>query len=410
MALVRRAFAVLVCAIAIGSLAADLRFLDFFGPPFIVFTSLPLLSYAIVGSLLVIRRAGGPIGWLLGGAGALLQLVLLSEAYGYASLDGGAEFPGGEVALWFGSFVWIAPLGLVVAAMILFPDGRPPGRTFAILLWALVAFIFIFSLASAVAPQPIFVPQPYAGPHASDPPRSVPNPFALHGPLGDLLLLVASTINNLTALGLIAPLALAVRFRRSRGIERQQLKWLTYAAALTFGLMLIGSLPLGPLNTVVVATSVFGIGLLPVAIGIAVTRYHLYDIDVLINRTVVYGATTAAIAVMFFAGIVVLQALLRPLTSGSELAVAVSTLGSFALFQPVRRRVRDAVDRRFYRSRYDAARVVDSFAVRLRDEVDLDAVRADLLGSVQQTMAPAHMSLWLRDDSATSRALVVNRP
>jgi branched-subunit amino acid ABC-type transport system permease component len=110
----------------------------------------------------------------------------------------------------------------------------------------------------------------------------------------------------------------------------------------------------------------------------------------------VYGATSAAIALTFFAGIVVLQALLRPLTSGSELAVAASTLASFALFQPIRRRVQDAVDRRFYRSRYDAVRTLDSFAVRLRDEVDLDAVRADLLGSVQQTVAPAHMSLWLR--------------
>jgi hypothetical protein len=135
----------------------------------------------------------------------------------------------------------------------------------------------------------------------------------------------------------------------------------------------------------------------PVAAGIAVLRYRLYDIDLLINRTLVYGATSAAIAATFFIGIVALQALLRPLTAGSELAIAASTLVSFALFQPIRRWVQDAVDRRFDRSRYDAARTLDLFADRLRDEVDLDALREDLLASVRATMAPTHTSLWLRD-------------
>ncbi len=136
--------------------------------------------------------------------------------------------------------------------------------------------------------------------------------------------------------------------------------------------------------------------LIPISIGIAVLRYRLYDIDVLINRALVYGATTAGIAIAFFAGIVVLQSLLRPLTSGSELAVAASTLVSFALFQPLRRRIQDAVDRRFYRSRYDAARTLDAFSVQLRDEVDLDAVRAELVSAVRDTVQPAHASVWLR--------------
>jgi len=134
-----------------------------------------------------------------------------------------------------------------------------------------------------------------------------------------------------------------------------------------------------------------------VAIYFAILRRRLYDIDLLINRTLVYGATSAAIALTFFGGIVVLQALLRPLTSGSEYAIAASTLVSFALFQPVRRRVQSAVDRRFDRSRYDAARTLDAFAVRLRDEVDLDAVRADLIGVIFKTMRPAHASVWLRE-------------
>ena len=136
--------------------------------------------------------------------------------------------------------------------------------------------------------------------------------------------------------------------------------------------------------------------LIPISVAIAILRYRLYDIDLLIKRTLVYGATSAAIAVTFFLGVVALQRALTPLTSGSELAVAASTLFSFALFQPIRRRVQDAVNRRFDRSRYNAARTVDGFADQLRDEVNLDELRVDLLGAVQLTMAPAHVSLWLR--------------
>jgi len=139
------------------------------------------------------------------------------------------------------------------------------------------------------------------------------------------------------------------------------------------------------------------VDLIPISVAVAILRYRLYDIDLLINRTIVYAVTSTAIAVTFFLGLVALQGALRPLTSGSELAVAASTLLSFALFQPIRRRVQDAVNRRFDRARYNAARTVDGFADRLRDEVDLTALRADLLGAVQLTMAPAHASLWLRE-------------
>ena len=394
----RVVFATVVCAIAIGSFVADLWFPDFFGPVGIVFGTLPLLSFAIVGSFLVVQRAGGPIGWLLGAAGAIVQLVLLAAAYGSASLQPGATLPGGELALWFASAIQFAAFGLVISAMVRFPDGRPPGRAFAVLLWAVVAFNAGAVVAFALAPQPIAAPLTFTGPHAGDPSRSIPNPFALRGPVGDLMLLAASAIKFLAPLTLIAPLALVVRFRRSRGVERQQLKWLTYTAAIAFGLALIAWVtPQGPIRVLTDSTSIFGIGLLPVAIGIAITRYRLYDIDVLINRTVVYGATSAAIAATFFVGIVALQALLRPLTSGSELAIAASTLLSFALFQPIRRRMQNAVDHRFDRSRYDAARTLDTFADQLRDEVDLDELRVDLLGLVTQSMAPAHLSLWLRD-------------
>ncbi len=393
----RRAFAALIGAIAIGSFAADLLFLDYLGAGIVA--ALPWLSFAIVGSFLVVRRAGDPIGWLLGAAGALLQLALPASAYGYASLEPGAALPGGEVVLWFlSSIVATAAFGLVVSALVRFPDGRPPGRPLAILLWVFVAFLVIVIVGGALADRTIDVPRPIVGPHAGDPLRVIANPFALNGPLGRLMLVATSAIYTFPALALIAPIALVVRFRRSRGIEREQLKWLTYAAAVAAVLLLIGFLsPKGPIADLAQATAVVVFALLPVAIGIAVTHYRLYDIDVLIRRTVVYGAVSAALVATYFGAAVLFQALLRPFTSGSDLAVAASTLLVVALFAPLRGRIQNAVDRRFYRSKYDAERTLDAFAARLRDQVDLGALEGELLEVVRETVQPAHASVWLRN-------------
>jgi hypothetical protein len=199
-------------------------------------------------------------------------------------------------------------------------------------------------------------------------------------------------------------LSVVVRMRRARGDERLQIKWLAYGA-LPIGAIFV----LQPLIQPVVISN-FGseaggwlftlqhIAFLsvPIAIGIAILRYRLYDIDHLINRTLVYGATTIGIGAAFFGGIVALQGALSPFTSGSDLAVAASTLVAFALFQPIRRRIQDAVDRQFDRSRYDAARTLEAFAERLRDEVDIGPLRTDLLDAVGQTMGPVYASLWLR--------------
>jgi len=358
-----------------------LRYPDLYGSFIVaVVPALPLLSFAIVGSFLVVRRAGDPIGWLLGAAGALFQLGLLANAYGYASLEVGAALPGGELALWFGYPSAIAASGLVASALVRFPDGRPPGRAFAILQWAFAAFVVIGVVGLALADQSLLAPR-----QPGDLPRSVPNPFALHGPVGDLMLLVASAINIVLVLVLIAPVALVVRFRRSRGVEREQLKWLTYTAAIAFGLGLIASVsPPGAIRVLAEAASVLGFGLLPVAIGIAVTRYRLYDIDVLIRRTLIYATVSPLLAAAYIGGVALFQFVLAPLTAGSGVAVAISTLAVVALFQPVRTRIRSAVDRRFYRAKYDAERTVDAFAVRLRDEVDLEAVRADRIGHAEQ--------------------------
>ena len=197
-----------------------------------------------------------------------------------------------------------------------------------------------------------------------------------------------------SALVLLAAIAsLVVRYRHGPTEVRLQVKWVALAgafASLMYALGLAFSIALFEVGLSISALSAMA------AIGVAVLRYRLYDIDILINRALVYGVTTGAIAIAFFAGIVVLQAALRPATSGSELAVAVSTLVSFALFQPLRRRIQAGVDLRFYRSRYDAARTLEALSVRLRDEVDLEAVRADLLDAVERTFQPAHASVWLR--------------
>jgi len=224
----------------------------------------------------------------------------------------------------------------------------------------------------------------------------VPNPFGgAPGVLGELAQVSLGVSLPLLGLLMLAAAAAAItRWRRSTGVERQQLELFVYMLFLiVLGLALGASGLPGPWGPLVDLATLG----LPVAIAVAVLRYRLYDIDVLINRTLVYGLTTGGIAAAFFGGIVVLQTLLRPFTTGSEIAVAASTLLTVALFQPLRSRVQQAVDRRFSRSRYDAARTLDAFAEELRDEVDLESVRAHLLGAVSQTMSPAHASLWLRE-------------
>jgi len=292
----------------------------------------------------------------------------------------GASFGGGFTVLVGGLIVVLPPF--------LFPDGHLPSPAWRVPLSVAVAG----PVMSAVAAQLLPGGSPFA--------PFVRNPLGIAG-AADALVIVIVVGSALMAASLVFGVAAVVtRYRRGTSEQRQQLKWFVYAATVSGSVQLLW---LGALS----GTAELGVALLagsvliqPLAMTVAILRYRLYDIDVLINRTLVYGATTAGIAIAFFAGIVILQAILRPLISGSELAVAASTLASVALFQPLRRRIQDAVDRRFYRSRYDAARTLDAFSVRLRDEVDLDAVRAELVGAVLRTVQPAHASVWLREARA----------
>jgi hypothetical protein len=356
------------------------------------------VAFLIVGALIASRRPRNPIGWIYLGALTLISFggsgnVAGQYAY-YALVTRPGSLPAPEWVLWAGAVLLVPAFStLIFFSLLLFPDGRlrsPRWRPVAVAAVVAVAALTIWT--------------------ALDPGRlstavvSVDNPVAVRiGVAAMLVGLAGIPLTLLTIVVLVASVAaIFSRFRAATGIERQQLKWFAYGVAMipgvavfAVGLSFVAPDGLPGLNRDNLwPLSVAGI---PIATAVAILRYRLYDIDVLINRTLVYGATSAAIAAAFFGGIVVLQALLRPFTAGSEIAVAGSTLASVALFQPLRRRIQRAVDRRFYRSRYDAERTLDDFSVRLRDEVDLDALRSHLLDAVRTTMAPAQASLWLRE-------------
>jgi hypothetical protein len=368
------------------------------------FPAIFAVVYGSVGLLIAIRQPRNPIGWWLLVGALVSGIQVMAEEYAfYALLQRPGELPAGEFGAWVQSWIWLLPPSILGLVSLLFPDGRLRSSR-----WRVVAAIAIPVFAFNTMLYAL-TPGVMNGLAAI-----IDNPFgldALAGPGG-----------MLTALGYVGSVGLAVavsisvflRFRDARGAERQQIKWFAYASGVAAFAIVLNFLVLGvatvtvsreaavlisahPAVKTAQAFNVGALSFIPVAVGIAIVRYRLYDIDLLINRTVVYGATTAAIGVTFFVGIVALQTVLRQFTSGSELAIAASTLVSFALFQPIRRRIQNAVDRRFDRSRYDAGRTLDAFADRLRDEVDLDALRGDLLGAVRQTMAPAHSSLWLRE-------------
>ncbi|MDQ2911996.1 MAG: hypothetical protein M3T56_01940 [Chloroflexota bacterium] len=337
--------------------------------------------YAVVGGLLAARRPRNPIGWLmLATALATGTNVLADEFSVYGLLTVPGSMPVASFAGWLA--LWLHPsLATSVLMVFLFPTGRLPSRRWQPVLWVSLTVIIGTALIDAFG-------APGSGQHPE-----IVNPYLISAlrPVSEALGGASWISFSLLGLGVAS---LVARYRRASRTERQQLKWIVMAAVLLFVSIVFASI-LGGLAPAPIRVAI-ALALLPVAIGIAILRHRLLDIDLLIKRTVVYGATTTAIAAVFFFGIVALQTMLRPVTGGSELAIAASTLVSFALFQPVRRWLHELVDRRFDRSRYDAARTLEAFADQLRDEVDLDTLRDDLLGAVRQTMAPAHASFWLR--------------
>ena len=348
------------------------------------------VATAAIGLVVAVRRPANPIGWILGSIALLVALQVASgtyAAYGLAVHPG--SLPGAVWAAWLGNWIGRENSALNLLAFLLFPTGALASRRWrpALILPPLVAIGF-FSRAFVPGPMRVLGVENPVG--LSWVPQSIDD-----GGLGGVPLIIGSVV---------ALASLRARYVHAGHTEREQIKWLLFPVIMLFAALVATVTAIStetdhdPLGSAIVGLFNALPGLaLPACMGIAILRYRLYDIDILINRALVYGATTAGIAGTFFGGIVVLQALLRQLTGGSEVAVAASTLVNVALFQPLRRRVQEAVDRRFYRSRYDAARTLDAFSARLRDEVDLDAVRADLVDAVRDTLQPAHASLWLRD-------------
>src|SRR5258708_3968765 len=342
---------------------------------------LPLpLSSAAVGVLIGWHRPGNRMGRLLSLLGLVSGLQFLLAGYAGFGLFSDHPLPQAIVAAW--AFSWSGGVSGLFAYLLLFefPNGPLPLRRTRFGLACSVISTALFCVALAIVPGSLL---DLCG---------VQDPFGVAGQEALILALV-----GIAGLLFVASIALAAstlreRYRRGGQRERLQLKWFLAGMAVS---------TVGATGALALAQSDFGltkiafglaVSALPISVAIAILREHLYEIDLFINRALVYGATTAGVAIAFFAAIVVLQALMRPLTGGSEIAVAISTLASVALAQPLRFRTQSFVDRRFYRSRYDAARTLDEFSVRLRDQVALDAVRAGLLDAVRDPMQPAHAS------------------
>jgi len=352
--------------------------------------ALSIVAFGLLGALIVTRRPENRLGWVFTAIAFVHSLGYLAAAVaGYLIYRGPTPEPAGVVLAW--AFIWAANLHYVPSGtfvFLLFPDGRLPSRRWRSVVVLTLASMVGLAVGTATIPGPLLVF------------TNVQNPFGVDGPLPLALAGVSFLVGG--GCGVASVASLLVRYRRAAGVERQQIKWFLYGGAVaiaTFPVIVGLGVPITSATYVVSGATI----VIAAAAAVAIFRYHLYDIDVLINRTLVYGLTTGGLALAFFALVVALQALLHPFTGGSELAVAGSTLGSVALFQPVRRRAQAGVDRRFYRSRYDAGRTVDDFSVRLRDEVDLEAVRAGLLEAVAETMRPTHASLWLRATRNDSR-------
>ena len=268
----------------------------------------------------------------------------------------------------------------------MFPDGRLPSPRWRPVAWCAALGVIGFVAGSALQPGPL-----------EDFPQ-ITNPYGVDSPI--VMVEVAGAL--LGAVSMVASAAsLIVRMRRAGRVERQQIKWLAYGGAVVVGAVFVGgAISVWKVN---VGISIIGFRLLglPVFTGIAMVKHRLYDIDVVINRTLVYGSLTVTLALVYFGGVTATQVLFRALTGQErlpQLAVVVSTLAIAALFDPLRRRIQSFIDRRFYRRKYDAQKTLETFSSRLRDETDLDALSGDLEGVVRETMQPAHVSLWLRPD------------
>jgi hypothetical protein len=352
------------------------------------------LTFATVGATVAARAPANAIGWLFCLTGAVLAVGNLAFQYADVALFVARDpLPAGRVAAVVQNFGLPPGFGLLAVALLLFPTGRLPSRRWRPALALALAGIACHVVGYALRPGPL-----------DEPFDAIANPLGVDGAFRAMDAISTLGWLLMGASVAFAALAIARRFRGARGLEAQQLKWIALAATIVgvviVALVLSWFVPWEGRWVAQVRLLLAGLAAsaFPIAAGIAILRHKLLDIDVVINRTLVYGALTATLAAAYVGSVLLLQLVLSP---GSQLTVAASTLAVAALFRPARVRIQAAVDRRFYRRRYDAGRTLERFAARLHTQLDLDALGAELVGVVAETMQPAHVSLWLRDPGAS---------
>jgi hypothetical protein len=384
-----------------------------YGVALATLTGVLSLAYPTVGALIASRLPTNPIGWIFCAMGLLYAAQRFATAYAdYALLETFA-LPWGEVAAWFSTWVLSATPALGIFLMLSFPHGRLASRRWRIVAWGTLLGAALTALGAALMPGQLLTHY------------YINNPFGVVGVIGGKVttyaLFGASIVLGLTLLLLSALAALSstiYRLRSTTGDERQQLKWFLFPAVpltvflslvtidlivanytYTFRFDAVHILVSWPVFRDITYVSVVALLAIPVCTYIAILRYRLYEIDIIINRSLVYGSLTAILAGVYFGGVTATQALFRNITGQEQLpqlVVVVSTLLIAALFNPLRRRIQSFIDRRFYRAKYDARKILEAYSVRLREETDLEALHEDLVEVVRETMQPAHVSLWLR--------------
>jgi hypothetical protein len=343
------------------------------------------LPTVIAGGLIVVLRPGNRVGWLFCAIGSAFAASVFLYGYGYRALDSG--WPGSAYAGWLGNITFISYWTPAILLLLLFPTGGLPSARWRPVAMLVLGSAAVTTIGLAFGPARVEV----SG-------QLVPNPLVAPGWIGPLLATLGGWTNQvLIALLPLTAGGLVVRLRRSEGVERQQLKWFVYAGALISVSLIGGALAPLPLANIAYVCSLIAVGAgLPIAASIAILRYRLFEIDLVISRTISWAIVTGGVVAIYLGAVVVLETVLGGLTQGDTLAVAASTLLAAAAFQPLRQGIQRVVDRRFHRSRYDAERTAAALADRLRDEVEMHALREALAAAVDRSVRPARLGLWLR--------------